>query len=84
MAQTTKLPPQNIEAEQSLLGALLIDKDSIVRIAETLHPTHFYRTEQHGRIFEAILDLFDKREPVDLVTITEKLRQKDFLEVSFY
>ncbi|KKR81326.1 MAG: Replicative DNA helicase [Candidatus Daviesbacteria bacterium GW2011_GWA1_41_61] len=81
MAQTTKLPPQNIEAEQSLLGALLIDKDSIVRIAETLHPTHFYRTEQHGRIFEAILDLFDKREPVDLVTITEKLRQKDSLDL---
>ncbi|MBI2338533.1 replicative DNA helicase, partial [Candidatus Daviesbacteria bacterium] len=51
MAQSTvKLPPQNIEAEQSLLGSLLIDKDAIVRISEILHPRNFYRTEQHGPI----------------------------------
>lgn len=75
MAQLTKLPPQNIDAEQSLLGALLIDKDSIVRIAEALHPENFYRSEQHGEIFSAIRNLFDKREPIDLVTVTEELKR---------
>lgn len=77
--QATKLPPQNIEAEQSLLGALLIDKDSVIKIAEILSPTHFYRSEQHGRIYEAIVDLYDKREPIDLVTVTEKLKQNEAL-----
>lgn len=81
MAQTQKLPPQNIEAEQSLLGALLIDKDAIVRIAESLHPTHFYRSEQHGRIYQAILDLFEKREPIDLVTVSDKLKASDSIDI---
>ncbi|MDO8498748.1 MAG: replicative DNA helicase [bacterium] len=83
MAQSTaKLPPQNIEAEQSLLGSLLIDKDSVVKIAETLRPLHFYRSEQHGKIYEAILDLFEKREPIDLVTVTEKLKQRESLDIA--
>ncbi|MBI2601104.1 replicative DNA helicase [Candidatus Daviesbacteria bacterium] len=76
MSVSTKLPPQNIEAEQSLLGALLIDKDAIVRIAELINPTNFYRTEQHGSIYAAIQSLFDKREPIDLVTLTEELKRK--------
>jgi replicative DNA helicase len=76
----SKLPPQNIEAEQSLLGALLIDKDAIVSIAETLRADDFYKTEQHGSIYSAILELFEKREPIDLVTVTEKLRQKNMLD----
>lgn len=77
MAQPiTKLPPQNIDAEQSLLGALLIDKDSIVRVAELLHAGNFYRSEQHGQIYSAIVDLFDRREPIDLVTLTEELKKK--------
>ena len=76
----TKLPPQSIEAEQSLLGALLIDKDAIINIAEILQPQHFYRTEQHGQIYSSILELFEKREPIDLITLTEKLRQKGILD----
>ena len=76
MAQTAKLPPQNIDAEQSLLGSLLIDKDAIVRVAEILHPANFYRSEQHGHIYSAILDLFERRDPIDLVTITEELKRK--------
>src|SRR3989338_7045483 len=80
MVSPTKLPPQNIEAEQSLLGALLIDKDSIVRISEILHPSNFYRTEQHGPIFEAVQSLFEKREPIDLVTVTEELKRKGFYD----
>ncbi len=81
MAQlTTKLPPQNIEAEQSLLGALLIDKDAIIRISEILHPASFYRTEQHGAIFEAVQSLFERREPIDLVTVTEELKRRGFYD----
>src|SRR5947209_1986101 len=78
--QLTKLPPQNIEAEQSLLGALLIDKDAIVNIAEILEPDHFYRAEQHGQIYNAIVTLFEAREPVDLITVSEKLRAKGMLD----
>ena len=80
MANATKLPPQNIEAEQSLLGSLLIDKDAIVRISETLHPANFYRSEQHGPIYEAVQSLFEKREPVDLVTVTEELKRRGFYD----
>lgn len=78
---TNKLPPQNIEAEQSLLGALLIDKDAIVKVAEILRPVHFYRSEQHGKIFSAIVDLFEKREPIDLVTVTEVLKRNEALDL---
>lgn len=77
----SKLPPQNIEAEQSLLGALLIDKEAVIRIAESLKPSDFYRTEQHGRIYQAILELFEKREPIDLVTLTEKLKASNSLDI---
>ena len=76
MANITKIPPQNLDAEQSLLGSLLIDKDAIVRVSEILSPQNFYRTEQHSPIYQVILDLFDKREPIDLVTVTEELKRK--------
>lgn len=78
MAQpVTKLPPQNIDAEQSLLGSLLIDKDAIVRVSEILNAYDFYKLEQHSPIYEAVQSLFDKREPIDLVTITEELKRKN-------
>ncbi len=75
MVNLPKLPPQNIEAEQSLIGALLIDKEAIVRVAEILHPAHFYRSESHGQIYSAMLGLFERREPIDLVTLTEELKK---------
>ena len=78
----SKLPPQNIEAEQSLLGALLIDKDAILKVGEILKPLDFYRTEQHGKIYEAILDLYEKRDPIDLVTVTESLRKNKSLDIA--
>ncbi len=81
MTPAGKLPPQNIEAEQSLLGALLIDKDAVVNIAEILSTTDFYRSEQHGQIYSAIIELFDKREPIDLVTVTDRLKQKGVLDI---
>lgn len=77
---TRKLPPQNIEAEQSLLGALLIDKDAIVSIGEALSVDDFYKLEQHGSVYAAILELFEKREPIDLVTVTERLKSSGKLD----
>lgn len=78
--QIAKLPPQNIEAEQSLLGALLIDKEAIIKVTELLNPSDFYRTEQHGQIYSAIVTLFEKREPIDIVTVTEELKKHETYE----
>lgn len=69
-----KIPPQSIEAEQSVLGSLLIDKDAIVKIAENLKPDHFYR-QQHSDIYRAILTLYEKRIPTDIVTVTDELKR---------
>ncbi|NLJ56797.1 MAG: replicative DNA helicase [Firmicutes bacterium] len=74
-----RLPPQNIEAEQSVLGAMLLDTEALVEVAEVLSYRDFYR-ETHQHIFEALLDLFNRGEAVDLVTVCEELENKDLLE----
>lgn len=74
-----RLPPQNIEAEQSVLGSMLIDKEAMVEVAEMLAGDDFYR-EAHQHIFHSILALADKGEPVDLVTICEEMENKDLLD----
>ncbi len=74
-----RLPPQNLEAEESVLGALLIDKDAIIRVAALLSPAHFYK-DAHGEIYAVILSLFEKREPADLITVPDELRKKKKLE----
>ncbi len=74
-----RLPPQSIEAEQSVLGALLIDRDAVIEVADLVRPQDFYR-QAHGTIYEAILELYDKREPVDIVTVSEVLERRDALE----
>lgn len=74
-----KLPPQNVEAEQSLLGSLLIDKDAIIKIADIVNAEDFYH-DKHRIIFEAIIDLYSKREPVDLLTLANRLTEKEKLE----
>jgi len=74
-----KLPPQNIEAEQSLLGSLLIDKDAIIKVADMVDALDFYHNK-HTTIFEAIIDLYSKREPIDLLTLSNRLEEKNKLE----
>jgi replicative DNA helicase len=74
-----RLPPQSIEAEQSVLGSLLIDKDAIVEVADVLRPDDFYRAH-HGTIYRAIVELYEKREPVDIVTVAEVLERLGQLE----
>jgi len=76
-----RLPPQNLEAEQSVLGSLLIDPEAIVKIADILRPEHFYE-QKHSVIFEAILELYEKRKPLDLVTVPDKLKKKNLLSMA--
>ena len=74
-----KIPPQNIEAEQSLLGCLLIDKDSLVKIADIIRADDFYK-DAHREIFETILELYEKREPIDLISLGNRLEERNTLE----
>ena len=74
-----KIPPQNLEAEASLLGCLLLDKESIIKIGDILRPDNFYR-DVHAMIFQAILDMFEKHEPIDILSIGNRLAEKKQLE----
>jgi replicative DNA helicase len=72
-------PPANPEAEQSVLGAILVRPEVMDRIADVIGPEDFYR-EAHGRIFRAMLDLYGRSEPVDLVTVNSLLKERGQLE----
>ena len=74
-----RMPPQNIEAEKAVLGAMLIKKDAIIEVQEILRPEDFYR-EAHKVAYEAMLKLTDSEEAVDIVTLTEELRKEEQLE----
>lgn len=74
-----RVPPQNIEAEQSVLGAMLIEKEAIPKVMEILRDTDFYR-EAHRVIFNAMLELYNKNEAVDMITVTEILKRDSKLE----
>jgi replicative DNA helicase len=73
------LPPQNIEAEEAVLGSLLIDRDAVVKTAHVLTASDFYR-EKNGWIYEAVLDLYAHSEPADFVTIAAALEKKGRLD----
>lgn len=73
------LPPQNIEAEESILSSILIDNSTLLDVMEILSPEDFYRSS-HQNIFAGIAELFSKNEPADLVTLTNLLREKNQLE----
>lgn len=75
----SRIPPQNIEAEQSVLGAMMLDKEAIAKASEILTSEDFYR-EAHRVIFNAMLELYNKNEAVDMVTITDILRRDNKLE----
>jgi replicative DNA helicase len=74
-----RLPPQNLDSEQAVLGSILIDRDAIIEVADFLHADDFYR-QAHGRIYAAMLELFEHREPIDVVTVAEALEREDALE----
>jgi replicative DNA helicase len=77
--QAGRVPPHNLEAEESLLGAMLLSRDAIATAMEVCKPEDFYKSS-HGHIFSAITSLFSEGEPADWVTVTEELRRRGLLE----
>lgn len=70
-----KIPPHSTDAEVSVLGALLIDKDAVISVAEFLDSSHFY-DERHKQIYESIIELYEERTPIDVLTVSERLKKK--------
>jgi len=79
MTSIEKIPPQNLEAEQAVLGSLLIDKEAIIKIADLLSPNQFYK-DAHRLIYECMLELYMHKEPIDLLSLTSKLEIKKKLQ----
>lgn len=79
MTLTAKIPPHSIETEQSLLGGLLLDKDAMIKIADIVTADDFYR-DSHRFIFEAMVDLFRRHEPIDILSLTNRLSEMGNLE----
>ncbi len=79
MNDSGRIPPQNLEAEQSVLGALLIDKDAMLKVADILNPHEFYK-DAHRLIYESMLELYAAKEPIDLLSLTTKLEEKKLLD----
>jgi replicative DNA helicase len=79
-SQLERLPPQSLEAEQAVLGALLVSGDGVSRVVDVLEPEYFYR-KAHQIVYAAMLDLYDKNEPVDIVTVSQALKDEGKLEL---
>lgn len=74
-----KVPPQNVDAEMSLLGAILIDEEVLADVSEHVKPRDFY-DKRHGMVFDAIMRLYEKNKPVDLLTLTDELKRKSEID----
>ncbi len=79
MASPNRIPPQNIEAEESVLGAVLLDKDAIIQVADVLRPEYFY-VEANRHVYDAMFQLYEKREPIDIITLTNQLKSQKLLK----
>ena len=77
--ENIKLPPQNIDAEKSVLGALMLDKDAIIKVANLIRLGDFYK-DDHNLIYEAMVDLYEQREPIDLLSLSNRLEEKKQLD----
>jgi replicative DNA helicase len=74
-----KVPPHNNEAEQAVLAGILINNDAINQVMDVLSGGDFYR-EAHNHLFEGMVDLYDNNEPIDLITLSQQLKEKKLLE----
>ncbi|QQR79116.1 MAG: replicative DNA helicase [Candidatus Moraniibacteriota bacterium] len=74
-----RIPPHNLEAEQSVLGSLMLDKDAIIKMADIVKVGDFYK-DDHNRIYEAMLGLYEEREPIDVLSLANRLEEKKTLE----
>ncbi len=79
MTENLRVPPQSIEAEQALIGSVLLKQDALFEVIEFINPEVFYDTK-HKYIFEAMMDLFNETSPIDLLTLSDKLKTKKQLE----
>ena len=77
--ENLRIPPHNIEAEQSVLGSLMLDKDAIIKIADLLKAGDFYK-DDHNLIYEMMLELYEDREPIDVLSLSNKLEEKGKLD----
>ncbi|HPF93545.1 MAG TPA: replicative DNA helicase [Tenuifilaceae bacterium] len=74
-----KVPPQAVDLEEAVLGALMLEKDAVISVLDVLKPECFYK-ESHQKIFQAILNLSTKLEPIDILTVTEELKSEGLLD----
>ena len=74
-----RIPPHSVESEQSILGSIILDKEAIITVAETIQPMDFYK-EAHKIIYESMLKLNSNNEPIDLITLIEELRKEGHLD----
>ncbi|MFA4819152.1 MAG: replicative DNA helicase [Patescibacteria group bacterium] len=74
-----RIPPQNLEAEMSTLGSLLIDKDAVIKIADFLQAADFY-SDANGQIYESMMDLYEAKTPIDILSLSSRLQEKGLLE----
>ena len=74
-----KIPPQNTEAEQCLLGSLMLDKDAIVKVVDFIRAEDFYKGT-HQDIYAAMVELYEKSDPIDIVSVSARLKERNKLE----
>src|SRR6056297_1150568 len=74
-----KMPPQALDLEEAVLGAVMLEKDAIIAVMDIVSPECFYK-DAHKKIFKAVLDLSQELQPIDILTVTEELRKRDELD----
>ena len=79
MEDNTRIPPHSVEAEQSVLGSILLGKDAMISVSETLMPEDFYK-EAHRVIYECMLKLYNNQSEIDLITLADELRDQGYLD----
>ena len=79
MEDINRIPPHSVEAEQSVLGSILLDKEAMISVSETLVPEDFYK-EAHKVIYESMLKLYNSQSEIDLITLTDELRDQGYLD----
>ena len=76
---TNKLPPQNTEAEQCLLGCLMLDKDAIVKVVDSIKSEDFY-SGKHQDIYQSMAELYERSDPIDILSVSARLKERNKLE----
>ena len=79
LRKNTKIPPQAIEFEESVLGAIMIDKNAMAEVGDVLSPDVFYK-ESHKQIYKSLEELFEQGEPIDILTVKDRLTQNKKLK----